>query len=220
MRDAVIGLFPGQVLKDKERGDGDGRVEAARGRSQAALPRAQLGAEARAAELPLAGKCLHRSGKGWKVWPESSHRREDRTGNWYKEEAQPLYFPASLWGSDRKNLLFWQGREREEMFTLAKLRRKFLLWITGETSPSSLPGDERKAQVSKDRPSKHTPFRGPCIALVLLNLSSLAVQSFSSSSIEPWKQLGRAVTVSAFAAEDTLAGSELTQLQWHEPPSN
>lgn len=63
MRDAVIGLFPGQVLKDRERGDGDGRVEAARGWSQAALPGAQLGA----AELHPAGKHLHRSGKGWKV---------------------------------------------------------------------------------------------------------------------------------------------------------
>lgn len=74
MRNAVIGLFPGQVLKDKDSGGGDGHCQAAEGAftSSSPVPRGtQLGAEARAAELHLAWKCSgccsHYLVKRWKV---------------------------------------------------------------------------------------------------------------------------------------------------------
>lgn len=71
MRNAVIGLFPGQVLKDKDSAEVEMGSEAAAGRRHAALPLpegTQLGAEARAPELCPAWKCsISVRVKGWKV---------------------------------------------------------------------------------------------------------------------------------------------------------
>jgi len=68
VRNAVIGLFPGQVLKDKERGGGDGHPEAADGAVTSSPPAPR--ACARVAELRPARKrsgCWDCLVTGWEV---------------------------------------------------------------------------------------------------------------------------------------------------------
>lgn len=139
----------------------------------------------------------------------SSHRRADGAGNQYEEGAQPLYFSASWWAETGKTCCL--GRRPSSCLSLG-LSFSFES-LSGETSPSSLPRDEREAAASEDRHRDVRPARPLSDSCFTQPEQFFGSYSLSYSSLEPRKQPGMAVPiVSVSAAEDTPTGSALTQL--------
>lgn len=119
-------------------------------------------------------------------------------------------FLCQLVGSDRKNLLSWQGSEREETFLLSELTLKFLSF----------------APLEKHLPLVSTVMKSNYQSLRTVNtLPGLKQLFFYSASVvlwqlnlflflsEPRKQVRAITIIPALAAEGTLAGLDLTQHQ-------
>lgn len=128
MRNAVVGLLPGQVLKDKDSEGGEGLSGAAGGALSSCTPppwgQKHQNCTRRGKELFVC-PAWFKVGRSDLQLP--TMEKTEQVTNMRKKSNLFIFLPTD---SDRKNLLSWQGSGREAVFSAFKHRLKFLLQIT------------------------------------------------------------------------------------------